>query len=70
MVQNERNCLAQVVQAFFPSAALAIGARDFRAIGDVPFPVALDDGAELVPHLPSVTLGYLARAKLADQRAK
>ena len=50
VVQNERNRLAKIGETFFLRLPLAVGTGYFGAIGDVPRPVLLDDGGELVVH--------------------
>ncbi|OGA54412.1 MAG: hypothetical protein A3G24_04790 [Betaproteobacteria bacterium RIFCSPLOWO2_12_FULL_62_13] len=48
--QDQRDRISQALARFFLRAALTIRAGNFRAIGDEPLSVALDDGGELVSH--------------------
>ena len=50
MVEDERDCGSQVCDTCFACFALAVGAGQFRAGGDVPRAVLLDYRCELVPH--------------------
>jgi hypothetical protein len=50
VLKNERDGLAEVREALFPRFALTVRAGNFRAIGDVPQAVSLDDRGELVVH--------------------
>ena len=50
ILKNKGNGLCKALAGFFPGQALAIRARYFRAIADVPFPIALEDSGEFVSH--------------------
>ena len=50
MLKNEGDGLAKVRNAFFTRFALAVGAGNFGAVGDVPWPVPLDDRREFIAH--------------------
>jgi hypothetical protein len=50
MLQNQRNRLTKVREAFLMRFALSVGAGHFGAIGDVPRPVPLNDRCEPIVH--------------------
>jgi len=56
VLQNQRDGFAKIRQAFFTSLALAVGARQLRAISDIPRTVLLDDRREFVAHFLILTL--------------
>ncbi len=56
VLQNERNRLAQVRQAFFTRFPLAVRARHFGAIRDVPWSGLLHNRRKLVMHASILSL--------------
>ncbi len=56
MFQDEGDRFSQVGQAFLTRFALAVGAWDFGAVGDVPRLVSLNDRSELIAHILSLSL--------------
>ena len=50
VLQDERNRLAKIRQAFFTRLTLAVGSAHFGAIRDVPWAVLLDNRRELIVH--------------------
>jgi hypothetical protein len=53
ILQDERDGPRQALEGLFLRTALAVGARDLRAVGDEPLVVALNNGRELVSHSAS-----------------
>jgi hypothetical protein len=51
MLQDQRNGFAKVREAFLPRFALAVSARNFGAIGDMPRAVLFDDSGEFIVHV-------------------
>ena len=54
MIEDEDDRFAKVFKALFAGLALAVGAGDFGAVGDIPGRVPFDDGGELVAHVCSL----------------
>lgn len=50
MVEDKGDCGSQVCDTCFACSALAVGTGKFRASGDVPRAVLLEDRCELIPH--------------------
>jgi hypothetical protein len=72
VIQNERDCLTKVSQAFFARSSLAVGAGHFSAIRDVPRAILLDNRRELVMHasiLPPVAPTLAARLRRLPHHA-
>jgi hypothetical protein len=67
MLQDQRDCLPQILQAFFMRRALAIGAGRFGAISDVPWAVLLDDCGEFVAHTMTHLLTLFHSAQILRQ---
>jgi hypothetical protein len=70
--QNEGNCLAQIRQTFLTRLALAICARHFGAVSDVPWAIQFDDRRELFGHsniLPLLTVNRVREARSYDPTA-
>lgn len=50
VLQNQRDGLTQIREALFTRLALAVSARNFRTVRDVPRAIPLDDRCEFVAH--------------------
>ena len=50
MLEDKGDGRAEVGEALLARGSLSVRAGNFRAIGDEPRPIALDDGCELVAH--------------------
>ena len=48
--ENKRYGLSQILACFLPGLALTVGPGNFRTVGNVPFPILLDNRCELVFH--------------------
>jgi hypothetical protein len=48
--QNQRDGLTQIRKALFTRLALAVSARNFRAVRDIPRAILFDDRCEFVAH--------------------
>jgi hypothetical protein len=52
VLKDESDGFGQACSRFVPGVSLAVGARDFGAIGDIPIIVALKDRGKFVVHSP------------------
>src|ERR1022692_1103685 len=51
ILQNQRDGLRETFAALFDGPPLHVRSGDFRAIGDIPFAILLDDRGEFIAHV-------------------
>ena len=66
--QNELDGLAETLDGLVLAAPLTIGTRDFRAIGDVPTVILLNNRSELVSHVVHHTTRAATRSQERPRR--